>query len=160
MADLLSKDMIADLILNIINILVLFFVTKALLYKPVKKFLNARAERLEEARKNADDAKAEADKSKEKYDALLSDAEKVKAEAVARAEAEAKAAAEKILAQAKQEAAVAVEKGNKKAAAEREKMLADAKSDIIDATLEATEKLLGRVVTDEDNRRIIESYFG
>ena len=39
-------------------------------------------------------------------------------------------------------------------------MLADAKDDIIDATLDATGKLLGRVVTDEDNRRIIESYFG
>ena len=43
---LVSKEMIADLIINIINILVLFFLTKALLYKPVKKYLNARRERL------------------------------------------------------------------------------------------------------------------
>ena len=160
MADLLSKDMIADLILNIINILVLFFVTKALLYKPVKKFLNARAEKLADAQNAAETAKTEAEKSKAKYDAVLSDAEKVKAEAVAKAEAEAKAQAERILAEAKAQAALTVEKGEKKAAAERDKMLADAKGDIIDATLDATEKLLGRVVTDEDNRRIIESFFG
>ena len=62
--------------------------------------------------------------------------------------------------EAKEQAAETVEKGEKRAAAEREKMLADAKDDIIDATLDATGKLLGRVVTDEDNRRIIESYFG
>lgn len=160
MADLLSKDMLADLILNIINILVLFFVTKSLLYKPVKKFLNARAEKLNVAQKDAEDAKAQAEESKAKYDAVLSDAEQVKTEAVEKAEAEARAAAERIIAQAKEQAAETVEKGEKRAAAEREKMLADAKDDIIDATLDATGKLLGRVVTDEDNRRIIESYFG
>lgn len=160
MADLLSKDMLADLILNIINILVLFFVTKSLLYKPVKKFLNARAEKLNAAQKDAEDAKAQAEESKAKYDAVLSAAEQVKTEAVEKAEAEARAAAERIIAQAKEQAAETVEKGEKRAAAEREKMLADAKDDIIDATLDATGKLLGRVVTDEDNRRIIESYFG
>ena len=42
MAELLSKDMLADLAINIVNILVLFFVTRALLYKPVKKYLAAR----------------------------------------------------------------------------------------------------------------------
>ena len=37
MAELLSKDMLADLIINIANILILFFVTRKLLYKPVNK---------------------------------------------------------------------------------------------------------------------------
>lgn len=113
MADLLSKDMLADLILNIINILVLFFVTKSLLYKPVKKFLNARAEKLNAAQKDAEDAKAQAEESKAKYDAVLSDAEQVKTEAVEKAEAEARAAAERIIAQAKEQAAETVEKGEK-----------------------------------------------
>ena len=160
MADLLSKDMIADLILNIINILVLFFVTRALLYKPVKKFLNARAEKLEAAQKEAADAKAQAQTSKAKYDAVLSDAEKVRTEAVEKAEAEAKAAAERILAEAKAQAADTVETGRKKAESERKKILDDAKEDIVDAALDATEKLLGRVVADEDNRRIIDGFFG
>ncbi len=160
MADLLSKDMLADLILNIINILVLFFVTKALLYKPVKKFLNARAEKIDAVQKEAEDAKAQAQTSKAKYDAVLSDAEKVRTEAVEKAEAEAKAAAERILEQARAQAADTVEKGKKKAESERKKMLADAKEDIVDATLDATGKLLGRVVSDEDNRRIIDSFFG
>ncbi len=160
MADLLSKDMIADLILNIINILVLFFVTKALLYKPVKKFLNARAEKLEAAQKEAADAKAQAQMSKAKYDAVLSDAEKVRTEAVEKAEAEAKAAAERILAEAKAQAADTVETGRKKAESERKKILDGAKEDIVDAALDATEKLLGRVVADEDNRRIIDGFFG
>lgn len=160
MADLLSKDMIADLILNIINILVLFFVTRALLYKPVKKFLNARAEKLEAAQKEAAEAKAQAQTSKAKYDAVLSDAEKVRTEAVEKAEAEAKAAAERILAEAKAQAADTVETGRKKAESERKKILDGAKEDIVDAALDATEKLLGRVVADEDNRRIIDGFFG
>lgn len=160
MADLLSKDMIADLILNIINILVLFFVTKALLYKPVKKFLNARKERLEAAENAAEQAKTEAAAAKAKYDGLLADAESIKAQAAERAEKEAREQAEHIIAEAKTQAAAALEKSNKKAAAEHDRIIADAKDDIVNATLDATEKLLGRVVTDEDNRRIIESYFG
>ena len=53
MGDLLSKEMLGDLIINIINIAILFFATKALLYKPVKKALDSRraaqAKLLEEA---------------------------------------------------------------------------------------------------------------
>ena len=61
---LVSKEMIADLIINIINILVLFFLTKALLYKPVKKFLNARRERMEAERQAAAQAQSDADRRK------------------------------------------------------------------------------------------------
>lgn len=159
MADLLSKDMIADLILNIINILVLFFVTKALLYKPVKKFLNARKEKLDASLSDAQNAEKAANESKAKYDALLSDAEAVKAEAVKKAETEARQTAQKIIDDAKSEAKAIVEKGNKTAEAEHKKMIADAKDDIVDAALDVTEKLLGRSVKDEDNRRIIDSFF-
>ena len=74
MAELLSKDMLADLAINIVNILVLFFVTRALLYKPVKKYLAARKEKAAAAAEEARAAKEQADAEKAKYEALLADA--------------------------------------------------------------------------------------
>ena len=41
MNGLISSEMLADLVINIINIVILFLVTKKLLYKPVKQFLDA-----------------------------------------------------------------------------------------------------------------------
>ena len=70
MAELLSKDMLADLIINIVNILILFFVTKKLLYKPVKKYLAQRKERTTAAEKEAQTAKVNADAERAKYEAL------------------------------------------------------------------------------------------
>ena len=52
----MSKDLIADLLINIVSIIVLYLVVKKLAYKPVKKFLDARTEKVETE-------KAEAEKS-------------------------------------------------------------------------------------------------
>ena len=42
----ITKDLIADLIINIGSIVVLFVIVKKLAYKPVKKFMDARTERV------------------------------------------------------------------------------------------------------------------
>ena len=43
----MSKDLIADLLINIVSIIVLYLVVKKLAYNPVKKFLDARTEKVE-----------------------------------------------------------------------------------------------------------------
>ena len=46
MEGLVISDAVKDLIINIINIIVLFVIVRGLAYKPVKKFLDARKERI------------------------------------------------------------------------------------------------------------------
>ena len=46
MEGLVISDAVKDLIINIINIIVLFVIVRGLAYKPVKKFLNTRKERV------------------------------------------------------------------------------------------------------------------
>lgn len=160
MADLISKDMLADLIINIINILILFFVTKKLLYKPVKKYLDKRKEAQKAALSEAEAMKAQAQSDAEKYARLLENAESIKAEAVKEARKEAADKAQDIILQAEKQAQSIKKESREKAEKEKEKLLADAKYQLGEMAIELSEKIIGREVTDTDNRRIIESFFG
>ena len=160
MGDLLSKEMLADLIINIINILVLFFVTKKLLYKPVKKYLDARKEKVTASFTEAEAMKAEAAASKEKYDAVIAEADAEKEKTVREARAEAKEKADKMLADAKAQADSVLSDAKEQAKKEHDKAISDSKDDIADIALQISEKIIGRSVTDEDNKKIINSFFG
>ena len=159
MADLLSKDMLADLVINIINILILFFVTKKLLYKPVKQYLEQRREKAAAAMKRAEDAKASADAEKAKYEALLADAEAEKARVLEKAAEEARQNAEFVTEKAKRGAEAILAGANADAQAIRDKAAMESKDAITDIALEISGKLMGRAVTDADNRRIVDSFF-
>ena len=64
----MSKDLIADLLINIVSIIVLYLVVKKLAYNPVKKFLVARTERIEAEKAEVSKTLSEATEMKEKYD--------------------------------------------------------------------------------------------
>lgn len=160
MGDLLSKEMLWDLVINIINILILFFVTKTLLYKPVKKVLEQRKAAQAKLLEEAEQQKTHAMEKKEQYDALMADSAAIRLTTMREAETQAKEKAEEILSEARAEAAAITETTRAKAEAEREKMLSDARDQLGAIAVELSGKILGREVTDEDNRRIIDSFFG
>ena len=97
MGDLLSKEMLGDLIINIINILILFFVTKALLYKPVKKVLEKRKAEQGKLLEEAEQLKAHAMEKKEQYDALMADSAALRISTMEDAKAQAQAKAEEMV---------------------------------------------------------------
>ena len=47
MEGLVISDAVKDLIINIINIIILFVIVRSLVYKPVRKFLDARTARID-----------------------------------------------------------------------------------------------------------------
>ena len=160
MGDLLSKEMLGDLIINIINIAILFFVTKTLLYKPVKKALDSRRAAQAKLLEEAEQLKTHARENKEKYDALMADTAAIRLSAMQEAEKQAQAKAEEILAEARAQAAEITESTRTRAEAERAKLLSDSKEQLGAVAVELSGKILAREVTDEDNRRIIDSFFG
>ena len=159
MAELLSKDMLADLIINIANILILFFVTKALLYKPVKKYLAQRKEKAAAELTEAENAKAAAQAEKDRYEALIAEADIKKNEIIADASKQAKKTAGDIEADAKRKAETIIADANADAKRIRDKAMNDSKDTVTEIALEISGKLMGRAVTDADNRRIIDSFF-
>ena len=71
MEGLVISDAVKDLIINIINIIVLFVIVRGLAYKPVKKFLDARKERVANELSEASEAKQTAEEEALKYKELI-----------------------------------------------------------------------------------------
>ena len=155
----LSKEMLADLVINIINIVILFLVARALLYKPVKRFLEQRKEAVEKTQRDAELKLSEAEKEKERYARLTAKNAEYSEKKRAEAEAHAREQAQKILDEANEKAKQITERSREEAEKERRQMLDDARESIGALAVDISQKILEREVSDEDNRRIIDGFF-
>ena len=154
----MSKDLIADLLINIISIIVLYLVVKKLAYNPVKKFLNARTEKVEAQKLEAAENLKEANEMKEKYDELLKDSENAKADAIKEGISNAKAEATEILNSAREQAKEIVDKANKNAKEQEQEAIDNAREEIVNLAIDASATLLKREFDDADNKRLIEDF--
>lgn len=148
-----------DIVIHIINIIVLFVILRALLYKPVYKFMQARAERIQAALDAAEQDKQAAEALKQQYDDALqsaqAEADKQAAQIIQKANGE----ASDMVTAAQHEAEQLAAEAAKKAEESRKKALAAAKEDVKDLSLAMAEKILAREVTEADNRKIIDTFF-
>ena len=139
-----------------IAFLVVAFALKKFAYGPVLKVLEHRKQRIAEGIENADKIKAELASTQEAKDQILSDANAKAQELID----EARAAAEKVGAAKAQEAVKQAEEIIRKAreatAADRDTMMAELKAEIGRLVVETTAKVSGKVLTSEDQQRLID----
>lgn len=159
MEGLVISDAVKDLIINIINIIILFVIVRGLAYKPVKKFLDARKERVAKELSDAAAAKQNAEEEALKYKELTEKSKAEGTEIINEAERTAKQSAAEIIASAKQSAAEITEKARENAKREREAQVASMKNEIAELAFDISRQVLSREVTDEDNMRIADSFF-
>ena len=60
-----------DILIHIINILVLFVLLRLLIYKPVKKFMDERSQRIQKEMDHASEISAQAEELHAQYQACL-----------------------------------------------------------------------------------------
>lgn len=148
-----------DVVIHIINIVVLFVILRVLLYKPIYKFMQKRAERiqgeLDEAQKNQQIA----EELKQKYNDSLQSAQVEASEQAAQIIRKASSEADSIVAAAQKEGERIVAEAAKKAEENRKKALSDAKEDIKELSLDIAEKILAREINESDNSKIIDDFF-
>lgn len=159
MEGLVLSDAVKDLIINIINIVILFVIVRGLAYKPVKKFLDARKERIARELSEATEAKQTAEEEALKYKELTEKSKAQGTEIINEAERTAKENAAEIIETARQKAAEITEKARENAKKERETQIAAMKGDITDIAFDISRQVLSREVTDEDNMRIADAFF-
>lgn len=159
MDGLVISDALKDLIINIINIIVLFLIVRTLAYKPVRKFLNDRKERIANELNEAKLARETAESDIEKYNSLLKESEKKCTSMINEAEHTAKENAAEIIATAKEKAAEITEKARVNAKNEHDTQIAAIKDDVTAIAFDIANQILSREVTDEDNKRIADSFF-
>lgn len=156
----LTPDMIADIVINIINIIVLFVVVRALAYKPIKKFMDARTARIDAMKADAEQKASQAQAKIEECDAVLADSAKVKQDALEEAEQLSKERSKQLIDAANEKARSIIDDAGKKSKEEHDRMLENAQDEVVSLALEASSKLLAREITDEDNRDIVKRFLG
>ena len=133
-----------------------FFVLRKWIFGPVQKAIDNRRERIRQAIEEADNARAEARKLLEEHRAMLQsargDAEQILAEARRVAESQRERMKEELEVERQRR----LEDTTKQIEAETRRALEQIRAEVADLTLIATSKVTGKVLTDDDHRRLID----
>lgn len=148
-----------DILLNLLNIVLLFLIVRKLAYKPVRKFMDERTARVTAAAAEAAAKSAEADAAKAKYEAMLSDGETQKAKALEDAKKQASAEAAEIVEQANRRAEAIMDEAKRQAKQTRSDALKDMQGDVVSLAFDISEKLLERSVRDDDTKKMADRLF-
>ena len=148
-----------DIVIHILNILVLYFLLRLILYKPVKAFMDKRTASVEANLKSAKFAKVEADELKSELDAKLKGADDVVEQRLLDGTAKAGEAAEAIVEQAHTQSAEILDKARKQAQDERAQMVSTLQNQISDMAVGLAKEILRREVSKEDNAKVISDFF-
>ncbi len=162
---MIDVDIVGQLIPNPITVvvqlcstLILFLLMKKLLWKSVKNFLDARAEKMQSDLAASEKAKQEAIEDRQKAAAQLNEASSRSEEIVQAAVKQAKDEKEAIIAQAGKEAAAVRTKAQEQIEAERQGMYDAMKKEMVDVALAAAEKLVGEKNGEALDRQAIDAF--
>ena len=139
-----------------IAFLVVALALKKFAYGPVLKVLEDRKQRIAEGIENADKIKTELEATQAQKDAILKEAGEKRQEIIDAAKATAakleKEEAEKALRKAED----IIAKAQEATESSRQEMMTELKSEIGKLVVETTMKVSGKVLTDEDQQRLID----
>ena len=144
-------DFSVTFIITIINITVLFFVLRALLWKRVTKFMEDRTRQIEESIQNSEADKAKAKALLARYEAQLKTAEAEAKAIIDDAREQAKEEAEIIIAESRAAAEASLRNAKKQLDQEQRAALAEFRKEAAALVVEAAGRLVGREIKTEDN---------
>ena len=147
-----------DIVIHIINIVVLFLLLRLLIYKPVRKFMADREEKISKQLDDAQTARQDAETLQQQCTAQLTEAKEQAAQMVRSGEEQASQAADAILADARKEANAILENARRQAEEDRRRAVASMQEEITDLATEMAGRILRREVRLEDNRAVVEDF--
>ena len=148
-------DFSVTFIITIINITFLFFILKAILFKPVSKFMAERARRVQDSIEQAQRDKEEATKLLAEYKDKLKNTEAEARDILNTARENAERQAQLIIADGKREAQDKVNTALKQIEMERQSALTRFKLEAAALVIAVSAKLAAKDFSGEDNRRYV-----
>lgn len=146
------------ILISLINLIILFLIVKRFLFKPVKKVLAGRQAALDEKYADAENAKNDALADKEKWEKKMQSADDEAASIIQTATANADKRGQKIIADAKDKADGIVRQAESDAQLEIKKAQSEIRNEIVTVSAALTEKMLGREISVDDHRSLIDSF--
>ncbi|MDR1636370.1 MAG: F0F1 ATP synthase subunit B [Treponema sp.] len=147
----------ATFLVTILNITILFFILRALLFKPVSKFMAGRTKKVEDALAQAEKERNQSKQLLASYEERIRQAEG-EAEAIIReARENSRQEADRIVAEGKASAERMIASARGQIDVERQAALAVFKAEAAALVVAAASRLLRRDLNQEDNRRLAAS---
>ena len=146
-------DFSVTFIITVINITVLFLILRALLFKPVTKFMAERAKKVQDSIDQAANDRASAQQLLEQYQAKLKDAQREADKIITAGRNSAEEQAQRIIAEGRAQALALVEAAGRQMEAERQAMLVRFNLEAAALVMAASARLVQRDISGDDNRR-------
>lgn len=147
-----------SIVISLLNLLILFYIVKKFLFKPVKKVLEKRNGEIEAQYEKASEAEEKANESKAKWEETLSGAKEKADSILTDATENAKRRSEKIVEEAKDKADSIIRQAETEAELSYKKAQEQIKKEIVSVSETLTEKMLGREINVEDHKNLIDSF--
>ncbi len=147
-----------DVLISLANLAILFLLIKKFLYKPVKKVIASRQAAIAKEYAEAEAARTSAETSREQYAQKLSGAQAEVDSMLEEAAVNASRRGERIVADAQDKADGIIRQAQTEAEMEKKKAQATIRREITDVSAALTEKLLGREMSADDHRAMIDSF--
>ena len=143
---------------EVINFLVLLWLLKKYLYKPMTDMLDKRKNRIESDLEEAKQKKKEAEELKEKYENELKNAREKAQEIVEEAENRGKEKAEEIVKKAREDAERVKERNMEEIAQAKEEALDELRNEVASISLMTASKFLKEKLDEEKHKELVNNY--
>ena len=141
-----------------INLLILYFILKKILFKPIKNMIDSRQKEIDDMYSDAENSKSEAEKMKEEYEEKLSQANKESEEILKNAQRRALLKEEEILKEANAEAARTLERAEEQIALEKKKALNEVKNEVSEMAIGIASAVIERDVKADEHKTLIDDF--
>lgn len=148
-----------DILINIINIAVLFILLRVILWKPVNKYLSSRAERVKKELQDADNKRREAEALRQEYKDNLDSIEAQARDVMRESRAKASEEADEILDDAREKSREMILEARERIADERERAVDNARREVARLATDMASRILKREVLPEDDMSAVEEFF-
>lgn len=140
------------------NLLILFFIMKKLLFKPITNILKQREEEVKSIYEKAEVAQKNAEALEKEYTESLSGAKEEAARIIKDATKEAALKSEQIVSDAQKDAAAARSKAEKEIDREKKAAVDEIKSDIASIAVGVAEKVIEKDLNENDHEKLVEDF--
>ena len=141
---------------TIVAFLITLYVLKRYAFGPIQKTIDERRERIRRSIEEAEEARAEARRLLEEHRSLIGQAKSEAEEILTDARRVADAQRERVKEEVEVDRKRRLEETRRQIEAETQRALGKIRAEVADLTLVATSKVTGKILDDEDHRRLIE----
>ena len=145
-------------IFTLCNLLIVFFVMKKFLFKPVKKMIDERQKEIDDQYADAEKSRTDAAELKSQYETRLAEANAEKEAILKEAYRKAQLRDEEMLRQAQDKAAATLRRADEQIALEKKRAMNDIKDEVTVMAVDIASAVLARDVKADEHSDLIDSF--